>query len=199
MTNTKQYETIVIGVSAGGFEALKIVLSQLPNGFVIPIIIVQHRARGTDDFLCKYLAGFCSLQVKEAEEKESVSAGYVYVAPPDYHLLVEMDRTLSLSVDPPVNYSRPSIDVLFETAAEVYKERLIGVVMTGANNDGSMGLEKIKRSGGLTVVQDPKTAAVSQMPLGAIAAASPDHVLPLAGIGRFLAGLMNPEFENWNK
>ncbi len=178
-----------MGVSAGGFDALKTVLSQLPNNFVIPIMIVQHRDKRDDDFICRYFDDFCSSKVKEGEDKEPVKQGCIYIAPPNYHMMVEMDRTLSLSIDLPVNFSRPSVDVLFETAAEVYKEKLVGVIMTGANNDGSMGFKKIKQSGGLLVVQDPKTATTPQMPLAAIAAAKVDHILTLQGIGRLLAGL----------
>ncbi len=183
------YEAIVMGVSSGGLDALKTVLSQLPDNFVIPIMIVQHRDKRDGDFICGYLDKLCSPNVKEAEDKEPIKQGCIYVAPPNYHLLVEMDRSLSLSIDPPVNFSRPSVDVLFETAAEVYKEKLVGVIMTGANNDGSMGFKKIKQSGGLLVVQDPETATAPQMPLAAIAAAKVDHILTLQDIGRLLAEL----------
>jgi len=187
------YEAVVMGVSAGGLEALETVLPMLPADYALPVMIVQHRTRANDDLFCRFLDGLCALSVIEAEEKMPAQAGRIYIAPPDYHLQVETDRTLSLSVDPPVNWSRPSVDVLFETAVEAYRDRLVGVVMTGANKDGSMGLARIKRFGGLAVVQDPETAAAPQMPLGAIAAAGPDHVLSLAGIGRLLAGLKGPK------
>ncbi len=144
-----QYDAIVIGVSTGGLDALETVFSLFTDDFAVPVMVVQHRGRDRDanDFICRHLAGFCGSDVREAEDKEPVRPGHIYIAPPNYHLMVEMNRTLSLSVDPPVNFSRPSIDVLFETAAEVYKDKLVGVVMTGANNDGSTGLKKIKRLG----------------------------------------------------
>jgi len=186
---SSRYDAIVMGVSAGGLDALKAVVSGLPDNFTIPVMIVQHCSKDSNDFLCRYLAGFCYCAVKEAEDKEPVKTGHIYIAPPDYHLIVETGRTLALSVDPPVNFSRPSVDVLFETAAEVYQERLVGVVMTGANNDGSMGCKKIKSFGGLLVVQDPKTAAFPQMPLGAIAAAKVDQIITVEDIGLFLSGL----------
>ncbi|MFH2131810.1 MAG: chemotaxis protein CheB [bacterium] len=185
----KRYEAVVMGVSTGGLKALETVLRQLTGEFSLPVMIVQHRIAHSDDFLCRFLAGVCPLKVMEAEEKSRVKNGHVYIAPPDYHLQVEMDRTLSLSVDPPVNYSRPSVDVLFQTAAEVFQDRLVGVILTGANRDGSLGLAEIKRFGGLAVVQDPDTALAPEMPRSAIKTACVDHVLALEDIGRFLAQL----------
>ncbi len=185
------YDAIVMGLSAGGLDVLETVFPQLPDVLSIPIMIVQHRGKSQDNYICRHLARFCSCDVKEAEDKMPVKPGSIYIAPSDYHMMVEMDQTLSLSVDPPVNFSRPSVDVLFETAAEVYKERLVGVVMTGANDDGSMGLKKIKQFGGLLVVQDPKTATAPQMPLATIDAADVDHILTVEDIGKFLASLMD--------
>ncbi len=189
MVANKSYEAVVIGVSAGGLHALETILPLLPQDYGLPVMIVQHRSRTNDDFLHQFFDKLCLLHVIEAEEKMVAQAGHIYIAPPDYHLQVEMDRSLSLSVDPPVNWSRPSVDVLFETAAEAYRDKLVGVVMTGANNDGSKGLVRIKQLGGLTVIQDPKTAEVSQMPQGAIDAVGGDHVLSLVKIGQFLATL----------
>ncbi len=185
----RHYNAIVIGTSAGGIDALEIVLAQLPDSFVIPIMIVLHRAKRGNNFICAHFSDFCSSNVKEVEDKEMIKQGCVYVAPPDYHMMVEMDKTLSLSVDPRVNFSRPSVDVLFGTAAEVYKESLVGVIMTGANIDGSMGLKKVKQLGGLAVVQNPETAVAQMMPLSAIAATEVDHILTVEDIGMLLAGL----------
>ena len=130
------------------------------------------------------------LTVKEADEKEHLEAGIVYLAPPNYHLMVEKDKTLSLTVDERFNYSRPSIDILFESAAEVFGPQLIGVVLTGANSDGSYGLKTIKAAGGLVVVEDPATAEVKTMPQAALDMLFPDyvadHVLPLEKIGPLL-------------
>lgn len=186
-----KYEAIVIGVSAGGMNALSAVLPRLPDDFALPIIIVQHMDPNSRDYLSDHLDRKCNIQVKEAEDKESVINGVAYVAPANYHLLVEEDRTLSLSVDDLVNYSRPSIDIMFETAADVYKKKLVGVVLTGANADGSKGLAKIKTLGGLAIVQDPATAHVDYMPKAAIASTKVDHILPLEEIASLLMELSN--------
>ncbi len=184
------YNAIVIGASTGGLKVLETILSRLPNGYFIPIMIVQHRAKEADDYMCRHLEKFCTLTIKEAEDKEVIQPGYVYIAPGDYHLLVEMDKTLSLSMEPSVNYSRPSVDVLFETAAEAYREKLVGVVLTGANQDGSMGLKKIKDFNGLAVVQQPDTAEASRMPLEAIATVeSIDYILTVEEIAMFISKL----------
>ena len=186
-----KYEAIVIGVSAGGMNALGAVLSCLPVDFALPIIVVQHMDPNSRDYLSDHLNRKCNIQVKEAEDKESIMDGVAYIAPANYHLLVEEDRTLSLSVDDLVNYSRPSIDVMFETAAEVYKRRLVGIVLTGANSDGSKGLTKIKTLGGLAIVQDPATAHVDYMPKAAIASTRVDHILALEEIASLLTELSN--------
>ncbi|MEI6126286.1 MAG: chemotaxis protein CheB [Pseudomonadota bacterium] len=183
---TRRHEAIVIGVSAGGLAVLRTLLGSLCPGFSLPVIIVQHEARDAGDFLPRYLNEHCAVRVKQAEEKERILPGTVYLAPPGYHLLVEYDTTFSLSLDEPVNYARPSIDVLFETAAEVYGPGLVGVVLTGANTDGAAGLKKIKDAGGLAIVQDPETAEVGSMPRAAIRATAVDHVLPLERIGPLL-------------
>ena len=170
-------------------EALKIILPMLPAEYPLSVMIVQHRSKAKDDFLCRFFNDLCALPVIEAEEKIPIQSGKVYLAPPNYHMHVEMDRTLSLSVDPPVNWSRPSIDVLFETAAEAYQNRLVGIILTGANKDGSQGLSRIKQFGGLAIIQEPKMAIAPQMPLEAMSAVIADHVLTLEAIGRFLAKL----------
>ncbi|MBP1995645.1 chemotaxis protein CheB [Paenibacillus eucommiae] len=184
-----RYEAVVIGVSAGGLKALSDVLSYLPRDYLLPVLIVQHLLDGSDNFLAEYLNEQTAVHVKEADEKELIRPGYVYLAPAGYHLLIEEDRTISLSVDPRVNYSRPSIDVLFESAAYVFEERCVGVILTGANSDGSVGLSAIHKKGGLTVVQDPKTAEYNMMPDAAIQATKVDHILSLAEIGKLLSGL----------
>ena len=186
-----KYEAIVIGVSAGGMNALSTVLSGLSDDFALPIIIVQHMDPNSRDYLSDHLDQKCNIQVKEAEDKENIMDGVAYIAPANYHLLLEEDRTFSLSVDDLVNYSRPSIDVMFETAADVYRRKLVGVVLTGANADGSEGLTKIKAMGGLAVVQDPATAHVDYMPKAAIASTKVDHILSLEGIVSLLTELSN--------
>jgi two-component system chemotaxis response regulator CheB len=183
------YEDVVIGVSAGGLNALRTILPRLPEKFPVPVVVVQHRGADSDGFLAHYLHQHCAVKVKEAEEKEEAVPGTVYLAPANYHLLLEDDRTFSLTLESRVCFARPSIDVLFESAADVYGSRLIGIVLTGANDDGSRGLAAIKMRGGLTVVQDPAGSEVETMPRAALQATEVDFVLPLAAIGPFLANL----------
>lgn len=186
------YEAVVMGASSGGWKALTTILAVLPADYPLPLVVVQHLHPSQDAYLFERLNDGCALTVREAEEKEAVVPGHVYFAPPNYHLLIEMDRTFSLSIDPRVNFSRPAIDVLFASAAAAYGGGLVGVVLTGANHDGAQGLTTIKANHGLTVVQDPATAQTDYMPRAAIAAVAVDHILPLAAIGPFLAGLIRP-------
>ena len=177
-----KYEAIVIGVSSGGMNAMKVMFSLLPANFSTPIVIVQHIGARSENIWVQLLNDKCKLEIKEADEKEKIEKGKIYIAPPNYHLLIEQDRTFTLTVDERVNYARPSIDVLFETAAEAYQNRLVGIVLTGSNNDGSKGLKRIKEYGGLTIVQQPDTAESSFMPASAIATVQPDYILPLEAI-----------------
>jgi len=185
-----KYDAIVIGTSAGGLDALAQVLPELRTDFPIPIIIVLHISPNSDSYLIEYLNNLCKLLVKEAEEKEFLRPGTVYFAPPDYHLLVEEDNSLSLSNCEKTNYSRPSIDVMFETASWAFGEKLIGLIMTGANWDGSAGLKTIKENGGFIICENPDTAAVSRMPESAIDLANPDLILELCDIGPYLNNLI---------
>lgn len=185
----KVYKAVVIGVSAGGMTALDTILPKLPKDFCLPLIIVSHRHPNSDDYFERHLDEKCAVPVKQADQREKITPGTVYVAPPNYHLLIEDDLTFSLSLEAPVHFARPSVDVLFQSAADAYGPQLIGIVMTGANDDGSRGLKKIKEMGGLTVVQDPKSAEIPQMPRAAIAAANPHYILPLREIPGFLTGL----------
>jgi len=181
-----QYEAIVIGVSSGGLNAMKIIFSLLPKKFSIPIIIVQHIGSNSENRWIKLLNEKSNIELKEADEKERIEKGKVYIAPANYHLLIERNKTFTLTIDERVNYARPSIDVLFETAAEAYQKKIIGVVLTGSNNDGTKGLQRIKECGGLTIVQDPDTAESCFMPASAIASFKPDHILPLEEIVKLL-------------
>lgn len=182
----QRYQVVVIGASAGGVAAITELLSTLSASYSLPTIIVQHLHPLQDITFVKYLDHESVLTIKEADEKETIKAGHAYFAPPNYHLLIEDDRTFSLSIDERVNYARPSIDVLFESAADVYGEKVIGVILTGANNDGAQGLRSIKECGGLTIVQDPETAEAPVMPRAAIAATQADHVLTLPQIVKLL-------------
>lgn len=185
----KSYEAIVIGVSSGGMKAMKIMFSLLPKGFKTPIVIVQHMSAHSDSQWIQLLNDTYTIDIKEADEKEIIENGKVYFAPPNYHLLIEKDKTFSLTIDGRVNYARPSIDVLFESAAEAYKNKLIGIVLTGSNSDGTNGIKRIQEYGGLTIVQDPKTAEAAYMPRSAIAAIQPDYILSLEDIIKLLINL----------
>lgn len=191
VTKINHFQAIVIGASAGGIKALHHVLAPLSADFPLPIIIVQHLHPHSDSYLIHILQTKCQLKIKQADEKEPIIPGFVYVAPPNYHLLIEEDQTFSLSLDSPVNFSRPAIDVLFETAAYAYQDKLIGIILTGANNDGSQGLKLIKELGGYTIVEDPKTAHVAVMPNSAIATLSVDKILPVEEIGIYLIQIVN--------
>jgi two-component system chemotaxis response regulator CheB len=182
----RRYDCVVIGASAGGIAALKTVTAPLPARFPLPIVVVQHVRAGTTIDYMTVFGHPEGLAAKEAEDKEPLRPGMIYVAPPGYHVLVERSGQLALAVDPPVNFSRPSIDVLFETAAEAFGARLVGVVLTGANADGALGLRAVKNAGGLTIVEDPATAAVRQMPEAALREAEPDLVLPVEKIAALL-------------
>jgi two-component system chemotaxis response regulator CheB len=180
-----RYELIVIGCSLGGMHALEKILCALPTEFDTPIAIAQHRHKKSDRGLAEFFRRSCKMRVMDADDKQWIQPGTVYFAPADYHLLVEKGE-FSLSVDEQVHYSRPSIDVLFESAADAYGAALIGVVLTGANDDGAAGARRIKSRGGLVVAQDPKTAEAPAMPDAAIATGAVDQVLPLEQIGPFL-------------
>jgi len=182
-------QAIVAGGSAGAIEALTTILPALPVDFSIPIAITLHVHPNKPSHLAQVLGMHSALLVKEAEDKEPLLPCTVYLAPPNYHLLLEAQGYFSLSVDDPVLYSRPAIDVLFDSAADAFGPALVGLLLTGASEDGARGLARIQRAGGLTLVQSPQTAAVPVMPQAALRLFSPDHVLPLAEIGPFLARL----------
>ena len=187
--STHRLDAIVIGGSAGALEALSVLLPALPADTAVAIAIVVHLPPTKPSRLAEVLGNKTRLPVKEAEDKEPVAPGTVYVAPPGYHLLIEKMHTFALSTDELVHYSRPAIDVLFESASEAYGDRLAGIILTGSNADGARGLAAIKRRGGLAVVQSPEGALVATMPEAAIAIAQADRVLPVEGIAALLAGL----------
>ncbi len=180
---------IVMGASAGGVEALLKLLGALPVDFQLPILTVLHLPDERHSQLADVFQKRLHRRVKEAQDKESIQPGHLYFACPGYHLSVELDCSLSLSQEEHVHYSRPSIDILFESAADAYGPGLVGVLLTGANEDGARGLKRIKQLGGLTVVQDPDEAKVDVMPRAALGLQIPDYILPLSGIARLLADL----------
>lgn len=183
-------KAIVIGVSAGGLHALKTMLPMLPAAFPSPLAIVQHLDPHADSYLSEYLNQISAITVKEAEDKEMLIPGTAYVAPPGYHLLIEPDGSFSLSVDEKVNFSRPSIDLLFESAADAFGQATIGIVLTGANADGAKGLHTIKARGGLAIVQNPETAQVPYMPKSAIEMTHIDYIVNLERIAPLLVQLL---------
>jgi two-component system, chemotaxis family, protein-glutamate methylesterase/glutaminase len=185
------YEIIVVGTSWGGLSALHELIAGLPVGFGIPVVAVQHRHRQSGQLLASLLQDRTSLCVCEVEDKAPIVAGNVYVAPPDYHLLIEPGY-FSLSTDEPVHFSRPSIDVTFVSAADTYGERCVGVVLTGANADGSRGLKRIFDRGGLAFVQSPSTAESPMMPAAALRAVPDARAMSIAEIGAALTALSPP-------
>lgn len=185
MTGTPP-KAIVIGASAGAVEALLTILPDLPRGFSIPIFIVVHVPPDRRNVLAPLLEARCQIPVKEAEDKETIAGGMVYVAPSDYHMLVEEDFSIALSSDELVNFSRPAIDVLFESAADAYGAGLTGVILSGANQDGAAGLAAVSRSGGFAIVEDPAGAYAPQMPGFALAACPAAKVIPLKQIASHL-------------
>ena len=179
---------VAIGASAGGFQALTEILGRLPADFAGGIAIVQHRRADEGSLLCELLGQRTLLPVIEPCHGAPLRSGHVYIAPPDYHLLVEAG-SLALSIDPPVNRSRPSIDVLFDSAATAYRHRAIGVVLTGANADGALGAERLHRARAPLIVQDPRTAEAPACPTAALERVPSAIVLPVAAIAERLATL----------
>jgi two-component system, chemotaxis family, protein-glutamate methylesterase/glutaminase len=183
---------IVIGGSAGALEALFEMMPGLPTAFRLPIALVVHLPPDRPSLLARVLASKCALAVRDAEDKHPLTPGTVHVAVPNYHLLIERSGVFSLSVDDPVHYSRPAIDVLFESAADAYGPALAGVLLSGANADGARGLARIEACGGITAVQSPASALARTMPDAALRLAKPHHVLAPAELGAFLVGLDQP-------
>ncbi|MDB9510765.1 chemotaxis protein CheB [Kamptonema animale CS-326] len=223
--NKINFEIVVVGTSLGGLNALSVLLADLPATFPLPIVIVQHRHKNSNNMLLDYLRRQSSLRVTEAEDKEPILPGIVYLAPADYHLLIESpddgefsvqenylitlandsreaihnrlskiqnrgSPTFALSTEAPISYARPSIDALFESAADTFGEKTIGIILTGASGDGSQGLAKIKAEGGLTFVQEPDSAECRVMPAAAIATVEVDWILPLSKIAPCLVNLL---------
>jgi len=171
------YAAVAMGCSAGGFAALEAILGALPANFSAPILLVQHLHPSDTGLFAEHLGQVSRLPVHESTDKASIVAGHVHVAPAGYHLLVEDSVTLALSIDPPVNFSRPAIDVLFESAARIWSSALVGVLLSGASNDGTAGLRTIRAAGGRCLVQDPDSAEASLMPQSAIAAGVANEIL----------------------
>lgn len=182
----RNIRAVLVGASAGGIDALKALLEPLDKSFSLPIVIVQHIGMKSSQSLIPLFSELCAMSVKEAEANEHFEPGVVYFAPAGYHLMIESDGTFSLSVDEPVTFSRPSVDVLFESAADSLGGDVLGIVLTGANHDGALGLKKIVEAGGVGIVQCPDTAAFSTMPASALALVKDSLVLTLPEISEYL-------------
>jgi two-component system chemotaxis response regulator CheB len=182
-------EAVVIGASAGAVEALTIVLTALPRNYSLPVFVVVHLPADRSSVLPGLFANQCQIRVKEVEDKEPIEKGTIYFAPPNYHMLIELDGHLSLSQEAPVLYSRPSIDVLFESATDVYGASLLGIILTGANSDGAKGLKALCDRGGAAIVQDPREALSQAMPLSAINQCPAAQVMTLDAIAALLRNL----------
>lgn len=182
---------VVIGSSAGAIGALGALIPALPASLGVPVLVVVHLPARQPSFLCDIFAPISALPVREATDKDELRGGGLWFAPPDYHLLVESSSSLALSVDEPVNYSRPSIDVLFESAARVFGEGLLAVVLTGANNDGAAGAEVVRHRGGVVAVQSPESAEIAVMPEAAIARANPQFIGSLEELSTFVVQLVS--------
>jgi two-component system chemotaxis response regulator CheB len=191
ITDLDRFKAVAIGASAGGIDALEKILPRFPKTYPLPIMIVLHIPGDQPSLLAEIFASKTELRVKDADEKETLRPGTVYFASPGYHLLVERDLTFSLSQEDPVQYARPSIDVLFESAADAFGPHLVGVLLTGANQDGAIGLNRIQKLGGLALIQDPATAQARAMPEAAckLLAASAEQILSLDEIASLLLRL----------
>ena len=189
MTEPATIKAVVIGASAGAVQALQAVLPALPPNYALPVLVVVHVPPDRSNVLLPLFQAKCRITVKEAEDKERAVGGVIYFAPSDYHLLVEADGSLALSMDEAVNYSRPSIDVLFESAADAYGSGLAGVILTGANNDGAAGLKAVMDAGGVGIVEDPSDAYASAMPHAALEACPSATTMNLNAIALYLSSL----------
>lgn len=187
-------EAIVVGASAGGLNAMINLFSNLSADLPVPILVVQHIRFDEDSLLPELLGKSTSLRVCEAEDKTEIKPGNIYIAPSNYHMLVEDRHTISLSIDDRVNYSRPSIDLLFESAVRVYQSRLAGIILTGANNDGARGISMIASAGGVTIAQSPESAEFKAMPDAAINTGNVNFILDLVGIAKFINEVMFKNF-----
>jgi two-component system, chemotaxis family, protein-glutamate methylesterase/glutaminase len=184
-------KAVVIGASYGGMEAIRFLLASLRKEIQVPVFAVLHIGNNNIDTYLSVLNKNSEFKVKEAGENENICKRTVYFAPPNYHLQVENKSLLSLSTDEKVNFSRPSIDVLFETAAWAFKDELLGILLTGSNSDGAMGMKTIKNFGGITIVENPETAFAKAMPFSAISLSTPDYILDLKDIPQKIADLIS--------
>ena len=182
----KNCKALIIGGSAGSLDVLLKVLPDINPLVAFPIIIVLHRKAGKDSLLTDLLSSKTEMRVKEIEEKEKIKPATIYIAPPNYHLLIEKDETFSLDASEKINFSRPSIDVTFESAAEVYRDDLVCFLLSGANSDGTLGLQKVKKRGGRAIIQNPGSSIVPFMPEYAVEHVKIDQILDLEKMAKYI-------------
>lgn len=183
------YKAVIIGGSAGSFQVVTKILSSLPKNFDLPLFLCLHRLKHVRSGFVEALALKSNLKIIEPFDKDSVKKGVVYLAPANYHMYIQYGQKFSLSTEPVVNHSRPSIDLSFNSAATSYRDKLIGIILSGANKDGAKGIKRIKDYGGTVIVQDPGEAQIKTMPNSAIDITTPDHVLTTEEIIKFLNNL----------
>lgn len=190
--SSARFDVVVVGVSAGGVDLLLDLLPRLDRDFPVPVVVCLHSGAGTTFELAAMLDDRADIRVKEAEDKEPLRPGCVYLAPGGYHLLLEREGVCSLSLDAPVRFARPSVDVLFDSAAHAYRQRAIAIVLSGANDDGAQGVRQVRAAGGTVIVQDPASAAAKDMPRAALATGAPDYVVMPAELPELLVRLCAP-------
>jgi two-component system, chemotaxis family, protein-glutamate methylesterase/glutaminase len=186
MIRSNHYKAVVIGGSAGSFPVITKLLNDLRNDFPLPIVLCLHRLKHIREGFDEVLNMKSRIHVMEPEDKTKLRAGHIYLAPANYHLLIDNTHNVSLNIDAPVMFSRPSIDVLFESAANIFKDKLVGIILSGANSDGAHGMKLVKHFGGLTIVQDPNEASIKAMPLAAMDSCKIDYVYKADQITHFL-------------
>ena len=196
MRRRQRMRAVVVGASAGGIEALMTLLDDLPSPWRLPVVVVIHVPERRESLLARVFDQRLRVPVREAADKARIEDGVVYFAPPGYHLSIERQHVFSLSCEPPVLWSRPSIDVLMSSAADAYGPALAGLLLTGANQDGAQGMLHIHRAGGLTAVQDPVEAEVATMPRAALGLHAPNFVLPLRELRALLVRLDTPDADD---
>lgn len=184
-----QYKAIVIGGSAGSFQVISKILSCLPNDFELPIMMCLHRLRHVRSGFVEALNIKSTIEIREPYDKEQIKRNHIYLAPANYHLSVELGNTFALTTEELLNNSRPAIDILFQTAAYAYRQKLVGILLSGANKDGAAGMKKINDRGGLTLVQDPEECLIDTMPASALKVTEIDYTLKVQGIIDFLLEL----------
>ncbi|MBK7866612.1 MAG: chemotaxis protein CheB [Ignavibacteriales bacterium] len=182
-------DAIVLGASAGGLKTMINLFSKLPGDLPVPILVVQHTRSDEESLLAELIGAETGLKVIEAEDKMEIKPGCIYIAPPNYHLLVEDKNTIALSTEEKVNYSRPSIDLLFESAVRTYLSNLAGIILTGANDDGAKGISMSAQTGGITIAQSPESAEFKTMPQAAIATGNVKFVLDIDEMAKFISDL----------